>query len=50
MVVVAKIEKERAQKNRIIKRKLKFADYKNCLGATQFENKPSRKNEIELYS
>ena len=39
MVVVAKIEKERAQKNRIIKRKLKFADYKNCLGATQFENK-----------
>ena len=48
MVVVVKIEKERAQKNRIIKRKLKFADYKNCLGVTQFENKINHLEKMKL--
>ena len=48
MVVVAKIEKERAQKNCIIKRKLNFADYKNCLRATQFENKINHLEKMKL--
>ena len=46
--MVAKIKKERAQINCIIKRKLKFADYKNCLGATQFENKINHLEKMKL--
>ena len=33
-----KIKKEKAQKS-VIKGKLKFEDYKNCVEATQIENK-----------
>ena len=33
-----KIGKQKAQKS-VIKRKLKFQDYKNCLEAAQIENK-----------
>ena len=34
----------------VIKRKIKFADYKNCLKATQLENKinHSEKNKIDM--
>ena len=32
------IKKQKAQKS-VIKRKLKFEDYKNCLEADQIENK-----------
>ena len=32
-------KKAKGTKNCIIKRKLKFQDYKNCLEATQIENK-----------
>ena len=36
----------------VIKRKLKFENYKNCLEATQFENKINRlvKNKIDIDS
>ena len=33
------IKKQKAQKKCFIKRKLKFENYKNCLEATQFEDK-----------
>ena len=46
-----KIKKQKAQKT-VIKRELKFQDYKNCLEAVQNENKINRleKNEIGVYS
>ena len=34
-----KIKKQKAQKKCVIKRNLKFENYKNCLVATQLENK-----------
>ena len=37
-MTVVKIKKQKAQKT-VIKRKLKFENYKNCLEATQLENK-----------
>ena len=37
-MMVVKIKKQKAQKT-VIKRKLKFENYKNCLEATQLENK-----------
>ena len=39
---VVMIKKQKAQKV-CHKKKLKFENYKNCLEATQLENKPSRK-------
>ena len=36
---MAKIKKAKGTKECVIKRKLKFEDYKNCLEATQLENK-----------
>ena len=36
-------KKAKGRKKCIIKRKFKFENYKNCLEATQLENKPSRK-------
>ena len=38
-MAVVKIKKKKAQKNDFIKRKLKSESYKNCLEATQLENK-----------
>ena len=38
-MTVVKIEKQKSQKKCVIKRKLKFTSYKNCLEATQLENK-----------
>ena len=37
-MTAAKIKKQKAQKC-VIKRKLKFENYKNCLEASQFDNK-----------
>ena len=44
--------KEKSTKRCAIKRKLKFEDYKNCLQATQLENKIKhvKKNEIDINS
>ena len=44
--------KEKSTKRCAIKRKLKFEDYKNCLQATQLENKIKhvKKNEIDVNS
>ena len=49
MVVI--IKKPNVQK-RVIKRKLKFENYKNCLEETQFENKINHleKNKININS
>ena len=47
---VVMIKKQKAQKV-CHKKKLKFENYKNCLEATQLENKPSRKkNNIDTDS
>ena len=47
-MTVVKIKKQKAQKS-VTKRKLKFQGYKNCLEATQFENKINHleKNKID---
>ena len=39
--MVVKIKKQKAQKKCVVKRKLNYEDYKNCLEATQLENKMS---------
>ena len=36
---VVKIKKVKSTKKYVMKRKLKFKNYKNCLEATHFENK-----------
>ena len=40
------------RKNCVLKRKLKFEDYKSCLEATQLENKTNQleKNKIDVNS
>ena len=38
-MTIVKIKKSKGTKKRIIKRKLKFENYKNCVEATQLENK-----------
>ena len=38
-MTIVKIKKQKAQKKCVIKRNLKFENYKNCLEATQLENK-----------
>ena len=40
--------KNQKAKNGVIKRKLKFQDYKNCLEAAQIENKISHLEKIKL--
>ena len=47
-MTVVKIKNQKAQKS-VIKRKLKFENYKNCLEATRLENKMDylEKNKIE---
>ena len=37
-MTVVKIKKQKAQKKCVIKIKLKFENYKNCLEATQLDN------------
>ena len=43
-----KTKKQKTQKKCVIKRKLKFKNYKNCLEATQLENNTNHleKNKI----
>ena len=50
-MAVVKIQKQKAQKS-VMKRKLKFENYKNCLEATQLENKTNHleKNQIDIDS
>ena len=48
-MTVVKIKKAKGTKKCVIKRKLKFENYKNCLEATQLENDLER-NKIELNS
>ena len=45
-------KKAKGTKNCVIKRKLKFENYKNCLEATQLENKINHleKNKIDIDS
>ena len=40
--------KNQKAKNRAIKRKIKFQDYKNCLEATQIENKINNLEKTKL--
>ena len=44
-----KIKKQKAKRKWVVKRKLKFKDYKNCSGAAQIENRIYHlgKNKIE---
>ena len=47
-ITLGEIRKQRAQKKCLIKRKLKFDNYKNCLEATQLENKTDHLEKIKL--
>ena len=49
-ITLGKIRKQGAQKKCLIKRKLKFDNYKNCLEATQLENKTDHLEKIKLTS
>ena len=51
-MTVVKIKKAKDTKNCVIKRKLKFENYKNCLEEIQFENKIycPEKNKISIDS
>ena len=42
------VKKAKGTKECVIKRKLKFKDYKNCLKATLLENKMNQLEKIEL--
>ena len=46
------IKQQRRHKKHVIRRKIKFQNYKNCLEATQFENKTNHleKNKIDTNS
>ena len=48
--MVVKIKKEKAQKRFVIKRKLKFKNYENCLESTKLENKINHLKKIGIYS
>ena len=43
-----KIKKAKDTEKCVIKRKLKFQDYKNCLQAAQIENKINHLEKIKL--
>ena len=47
-MTMMKIKKQKAQKS-VIKRKLKFENYKNCLEATQLENKVNHIEKNKIY-
>ena len=47
-ITLGKIRKQKAQKNCLIKRKPKFDNCKNCLEATQLENKTDHLEKIKL--
>ena len=46
--MVVKIKKQKNTKKWVIKRKLKFDNYKNCLEATKLENKLKYQEKIKL--
>ena len=41
-----KAKKQKAEKNSVVKRKLKFEDYQHCLEAIQLENKTNQLQKI----
>ena len=41
-------QKQKTQKKSVIKRKLKYEDYKSCLKATQHENKINHIENLKL--
>ena len=43
-MTVVKINKQRTQKKCVIKRKLKFQNYKNCLESASLDNKINKTN------
>ena len=45
---MVKIKKAKGTKKCVIKRKLKFEDYKNCLEAAQIENKQVIQKKMKL--
>ena len=45
---VVKIKKQKAQRSVFTKRKLKFENFKNCLEASQLENKINYWEKIKL--
>ena len=51
-MMVVKIKKSKDTENCVIKKKLKFENYKNCLDATQVDNKINyfEKNKINIDS
>ena len=51
-MMVVKIKKAKDTENCVIKKKLKFENYKNCSDATQVDNKINyfEKNKINIYS
>ena len=51
-MTAVKINRQKGTTKCVIKRKLKFENYKNCSEATQLENKISylEKNKINIYS
>ena len=46
--MVAKIQKQKTQKRCVMKRNLKFENYKNFLEATKLDNKIIYKQKIKL--
>ena len=46
--MIVKIKKAKDTKKCVIKRKLKFENYKNCLEATQLENKINHLEKDEI--
>ena len=46
-MTVVRIKTQKGQKKCIIKRKLKFGNYKRCLEETQFENKTNHLQKIK---
>ena len=51
-MIAARIKKAKFTKKCVIKRKIKFEDYKNCLKATKLENRVNqpRKNKVNIDS
>ena len=47
-MMVAKIQKQKTQKRCVMKRNLKFENYKNFLEATKLDNKIIYKQKIKL--
>ena len=47
-MTIVKINEQKANKTCVIKRKIKFENYKNCLQATQLENKIKELKNVKV--